>query len=62
MRSGTCAGVELWNELSLLGVLETHAHVAIVGPVGVGKTGPVASSMGPLSGAWRAWTSSMAVR
>ncbi|MBK7829442.1 IS21-like element helper ATPase IstB [Nannocystis sp.] len=30
--------VELWNELCSLRFLETHAHVAIVGPVGVGKT------------------------
>ena len=29
---------ELWNELVSLRFLETHAHVAIVGPVGAGKT------------------------
>ena len=29
---------ELWNELVSLRFLETHAYVAIVGPVGVGKT------------------------
>ena len=28
----------LWNELCSLRFVETHAHVAIVGPVGVGKT------------------------
>jgi DNA replication protein DnaC len=29
---------ELWNELCSLRFIETHQHVAIVGPVGVGKT------------------------
>ena len=29
---------QLWNELVSLRFLEAHAHVAIVGPVGVGKT------------------------
>lgn len=29
---------ELWNELASLRFLERNAHVAIVGPVGVGKT------------------------
>ena len=28
----------LWNELVALRFLQAHAHVAIVGPVGVGKT------------------------
>ena len=28
----------LWNEIVSLRFIETHAHVAIVGPVGVGKT------------------------
>jgi DNA replication protein DnaC len=28
----------LWNEITSLRFIESHAHVAIVGPVGVGKT------------------------
>ena len=30
--------VALWNDLVTLRFLDEHAHVAIVGPVGTGKT------------------------
>ena len=48
----------LLNELATLRFLDAHAHVTIVGPVGVGKTlSPMLSATSPAGGAPACWPS-----